>query len=219
MKRVFLLVLTAAMVLCLFGCGKAELPKEGPVGTTLKSDMVEVTLTDFGFAEEGVSIDEEKPDVFCKPIPFPYALTGNELMDNFTLQTSQRTYVRATEEKCVAYLEYTVKITADEMVKQSVGLPCIHFNDAEHYTLNAISGLSLADYFPEQFDGVYYSSSSGGDSWKGMNMFWAPDTEYLCRGVAKIPVEVESNTDAPLTVSFSLPNSDGSDETYTFTIR
>lgn len=207
------------MVLCLFGCGKAELPKEGPVGTTLKSDMVEVTLTDFGFAEEGVSIDEEKPDIFCKPIPFPYALTGNELMDNFTLQASQSTYVRATEEKCVVYLEYTVKITADETVTQSVGMPQIHFNDAEHYTLNAISGLSLADYFPEQFDGVYYSSSSGGDSWKGMNMFWEPDTEYLCRGVAKIPVEVESNTDAPLTVSFSLPNSDGSNETYTFTIR
>ena len=214
-----MLVLTAAMVLCLFGCGKAELPKEGPVGTTLKSDMVEVTLTDFGFAEEGVSIDEEKPDIFCKPIPFPYALTGNELMDNFTLQASQSTYVRATEEKCVVYLEYTVKITADEMVKQGVGMPSIHFNDAEHYRLNAISGLHLADYFPEQPDGVYYASSSGGDSWKGMNMFWDPDTEYLCRGVAKIPVEVESNTDAPLTVSFSLPNSDGSDETYTFTIR
>ena len=219
MKRVFLLVLTAAMVLCLFGCGKAELPKEGPVGTTLKSDMVEVTLTDFGFAEEGVSIDEEKPDIFCKPIPFPYALTGNEMMDALTLQLSQRTYVRATEEKCVVYLEYTVKITADEMLKEGVGLPFIHFNDAKHYRLNAISGLQLSDDFPEQFDGVYYSSSSGGDSWKGMNMFWEPDTEYLCRGVAKIPVEVESNTDAPLTVSFSLPNSDGTSESYTFMIR
>lgn len=219
MKRVFLLVLTAAMVLCLFGCGKAELPKEGPVGATLKSDMVEVTLTDFGFAEEGVSIDEEKPDIFCKPIPFPYALTGNEKMDALTLHLSQRTYVRATEEKCVVYLEYTVKITADEMVKQSVGLPCIHFNDAEHYSLNAISGEVLADYFPEQFDGAYYARSSGGSIWKSMNMFWEPDTEYLCRGVAKIPVEVESNTDAPLTVSFSLPNSDGTSESYTFMIR
>ena len=219
MKRVFLLVLTAAMVLCLFGCGKAELPKEGPVGATLKSDMVEVTLTDFGFAEEGVSIDEEKPDILCKPIPFPYALTGNEKMDALTLHLSQRTYVRATEEKCVAYLEYTVKITADEMVKQSVGLPSIHFNDAEHYSLNAISAEVLADYFPEQFDGAYYTSSSGGSSWKGMNMFWEPDTEYLCRGVAKIPVEVESNTDAPLTVSFSLPNSDGTSESYTFMSR
>ena len=219
MKRAFLLVLTAAMVLCLFGCGKAELPKEGPVGATLKSDMVEVTLTDFGFAEEGVSIDEEKPDIFCKPIPFPYALTGNEKMDALTLHLSQRTYVRATEEKCVVYLEYTVKITADEMVKQSVGLPCIHFNDAEHYSLNAISGEVLADYFPEQFDGAYYARSSGGSIWKSMNMFWEPDTEYLCRGVAKIPVEVESNTDAPLTVSFSLPNSDGTSESYTFMIR
>ena len=219
MKRVFLLVLTAAMVLCLFGCGKAELPKEGPVGTTLKSDMVEVTLTDFGFAEEGVSIDEEKPDIFCKPIPFPYALTGNEKMDALTLHLSQRTYVRATEEKCVVYLEYTVKITADEMLKEGVGLPFIHFNDAEHYRLNAISGELLADYFPEQFDGAYYARSSGGSIWKSMNMFWEPDTEYLCRGVAKIPVEVESNTDAPLTVSFSLPKSDGTSESYTFMIR
>lgn len=218
MKRVFLLVLTAAMVLCLFGCGKEELPKEGPVGTTLKSDMVEVTLTEFGFAEEGVSIDEEQPDVFCKPIPFPYALTGNEMMDNLTLQLSQSTYVRATEEKCVVYLEYTVKITADEMVKQSVGMPCIHFNDSESYNLNAISGEALADYFNGQYDGVYYASSSG-DSWSSMNMFWAPDTEYLCRGVAKIPVEVEQNADAPLTVTFSLPNSDGTTESYTFIIR
>lgn len=233
MKRVFLLVLTAAMVLCLFGCGKAELPKEAKLGETLKTDLVEVTLTDFGFAEEGVSIDEEKPDVFCKPIPFPYALTGNESMDNFTLRASQSTYVRATEEKCVVYLEYTVKITADETVTQAVGMPQIHFNDAEHYTLNATFGAQLSDDFNDldalfgaqpsgrfnkQYDGVYYSSSSG-DSWSSMNMFWAPDTEYLCRGVAKIPVEVESNTDAPLTVSFSLPNSDGSNETYTFTIR
>lgn len=218
MKRILLLVVAAAMVLCLFGCGKTELPKEAKLGETLKTDLVEVTLTDFGFAEEGVSIDEEQPDILCKPIPFPYQITGNEMMDNLTLQLSQSTYVRATEEKCVVYLEYTVKITADEMVTQSVGMPYIDFNDAEHYTLNAISGVALSDYFNEQYDGVYYASSSG-DNWSSMNMFWAPDTEYLCRGVAKIPVEVESNTDAPLTVSFSLPNSDGTSESYSFIIR
>lgn len=218
MKRILLLVVAAAMVLCLFGCGKKELPKEAKLGETLKTDLVEVTLIDFGFAEEGVCIDEEQPDILCKPIPFPYQLTGNEAMDNLTLQYAQGTYVRATEEKCVVYLEYTVKITADETLTQSVGMPSIHFNDAEHYTLNAISGVALSDNFNEQYDGVYYASSSG-DSWSSMNMFWAPDTEYLCRGVAKIPVEVESNTDAPLTVSFSLPNSDGTSESYTFIIR
>ena len=219
MKRAFLLVLAAAMVLCLLGCGKTELPREAKLGETLKTDLVEVTLTDFGFAEEGVSIDEEKPDVFCKPIPCPYQLTGNEMMDNMTLQFSQGTYVRKTEEKCVVYLEYTVKITADEMAPALVGMPQIHFNDAEHYMLNGVSGSQLSDYFIEQqHDGVYYSSSSG-DSWNSMNMCWVPDTEYLCRGVAKIPVEVESNTDASLTVSFSLPNSDGTTESYTFIIR
>ena len=218
MKRVFLLVLAAAMVLCLFGCGKTELPKEAKLGETLKTDLVEVTLTDFGFAEEGVSIDEEQPDILCKPIPFPYQLTGNETMDNLTLELSQGTYVRKTEEKCVVYLEYTVKINAKEMLTQSVGMPHIHFNGSEGYNLNAISGISLADYFNGQYDGVYYSSSSG-DSWSSMNMFWAPDTEYLCRGVAKIPVEVERNTGASLTVSFSLPNSDGTTESYTFIIR
>lgn len=224
MKRVFLLALAAAMVLCLFGCGKTELPKEAKLGETLKTDLVEVTLTDFGFAEEGVSIDEEKPDVFCKPIPFPYALTGNEEMDNLTLQLSHGTYVRKTEEKCVVYLEYTVKINAKEMLTQSVGMPQIHFNDAEHYVLNGVSGSQLSDFFilddffEQQYDGVYYASSSG-DSWESMNMCWVPDTEYLCRGVAKIPVEVESNTDASLTVSFGLPNSDGTTESYTFIIR
>lgn len=218
MKRVFLLALAAAMVLCLFGCGKAELPKEAKLGETLKTDLVEVTLTDFGFAEEGVSIDEEQPEVFCKPIPFPYQLTGNDSMDNLTLQLSQGTYIRKTEEKCVVYLEYTVKINDKEMLKQSVGMPHIYFNGSERYDLNAISGKALADYFNDQYDGVYYSSSSG-DSWSSMNMFWAPDTEYLCRGVAKIPVEVESNTDASLTVSFSLPNSDGTSESYSFIIR
>lgn len=216
MKRIFLLVLTAATVLCLCGCSK-ELPKEAKLGETLKTDLVEVTLTDFGFAEEGVSIDKEKPDILCKPIPFPYQPTGNDAMDNLTLQLSQSTYVRKTEEKCVIYLEYTVKINAKEMLKQSVGMPCIRFNDSEIYNLNAISGEALADYFNGQFDGVYYSSS--GDSWSSMNMFWAPDTEYLCRGVATIPVEVENNTDAPLTVSFNLPNSDGTTESYTFIIR
>lgn len=216
MKRVIAIVLTAVMVMCLFGCGK-ELPKEGEIGVTLKSDLVEITLTEFGFAEEGVSIDEEKPDILGKPVPFPYQLTGNEAMDNLTLQLSQGTYVRKTDEKCVVYLEYTVKITADETVRQSVGMPTIRFNETESYNLNAISGKALADYFNEQYDGVYYTHN--GDTWSAMRMFWAAGEEYLCRGVAKIPVEVQQDTDAPLTVIFSLPNSDGSNESYTFIIR
>ena len=217
MKRVFLLALAAAMVLCLFGCGKTELPKEAKLGETLKTDLVEVTLTDFGFAEEGVSIDEEQPDILGRPVPFPYQLTGNDAMDSLTLHLSQGTYVRKTEEKCVVYLEYTVKILSEETLKQSVGMPHIHFNGNERYDLNAISGTALADYFNGQFDGVYYSKS--GESWDTMNMFWFPDTEYLCRGVARIPVEVENNTDASLTVSFGLPNSEGATESYTFIIR
>lgn len=221
MKRLFAAILAAAAVFSLLGCVKVdrpwkEEPKEGPVGTTLKSDMVEVTLTAFGFAEEGVSIDEEQPDVFCKPVPFPYQLTGNEMMDNLTLQLSQSTYVRATEAKCVAYLEFTVKITSEEMLKQGV-MPTILFNGTDEYTLNAISGEALADYFNGQYDGAYFRQD--GDNWESMPMFWSTGAEYVCRGVAKIPVEVEQNTDAPLTVSFSLPSSDGTSEAYTFIIR
>lgn len=216
MKRVFVMVLAAVMVLGLFGCGKEALPKEGKIGDTLKSDLVEVTLVDFGFAEEGVMIDKEQPETFCKPAAFPYAMTGNEMMDNLTLQLSQSTYVRATEEKCVVYLEFAVKITSKEMLKQSV-MPNIQFNDSEVYTLNALSGEMLADYFNEQYDGAHFRQD--GDSWEGMPMFWSPETEYVCRGVAKIPMEVKENTDAPLTVSFGLPNSDGTNEFYTFVIR
>lgn len=216
MKRIVTFAMAVLLTLCLFGCGKEELPTEGTIGDTLKTDMVEVTLVNFGFAEEGVSIDKEQPDIFCTPAAFPYAMTGNEMMDNLTLQLSQSTYVRATEEKCVAYLEFNVKITSEEMVKQGV-MPNIGFNDSENYTLNAISGEMLADYFNGEYDGAHFRRD--GDSWESMPMFWPADGEYVCRGVAKLPVEVEQNTDAPLTVSFVLPMSDGTGQTVTFTIR
>lgn len=216
MKKIIALALAAVMLLCLAGCGKKELPKDGTIGDTLKTDMVEITLTNFGFAEEGVSIDKEQPDILGTPIPFPYQLTGNETYDNLTLQLSQGTYVRVTDTQCVAYLEYTVKITADDMQAQGV-VPVIRFNDSESYSLNGISGEVLADYFNGEYDGVYYAKT--GDSWKSMYMFWSPGEEYLCRGVARIPLEVEENTDAPLTVRFYLPCSDGTYESLTFTIR
>ena len=215
MKRVFAFALAAMMALCLFGCGKEVLPTEGVVGDTLKSDMVEVTLTKFGFAEEGVTIDEEGDvELFCTPVPFPYQITGDEMMDNLTLQLSQSLYVRKTEAKCVPYLEFTVKITGEEMVKQSV-MPVVHFGDTT-YSCNAINATMLADYFNGQHDGAYYVKGANG--WSGMNMFWAAGEEFTCRAVLKIPAEVEQNTDTPLTVTFGVPGSEGS-VTLTYTIR
>ena len=215
MKRVFTFVLAAMMVMTMFGCGKQELPTEGVVGDTLKSDMVEVTLTKFGFAEEGVTVDEEGDmELFCTPIPFPYQLTGNEMMDNLTLQLSQNLYVRKTEAKCVPYLEFTVKITSEEMVKQSV-MPIVHFGDSS-YSCNGISATVLADYFNGQYDGAYFAK--GAQKWNGMPTFWSAGEEYTCRAVLKIPAEVEQNTDTPLTVTFGVPGSEGA-VTLTYTIR
>ena len=215
MKRVFVLFLAAMMALSLFGCGKA-LPTEAKLGETLKSDLVEVTLTDFGFAEEGVSVDEEKPDILGTPVPFPYALTGNEVMDNLTLQLSESKYIRKTEAQSVVYLEYTVKVHAKETVTQSI-TPFIRFNDSEGYNLTGVSPVAMSSIMPDPAEGV--TCRQDGDGWEYMPLFWAPDGEYLCRGVAKVSAEVEQNTDAPLTVSFSLPNSDGTTESYTFIIR
>ena len=200
----------------LFGCGKEELPTEGVVGDTLKTDMVEITLTKFGFAEEGVTIDEEgEAEIFCTPIPFPYQITGNEMMDNLTLQLSQGVYVRKTEEKCVPYAEFTVKITGEEMVKQSID-PSVHFGEAT-YNCNAISGKALSDYFNGQYDGA--SFVRGSNSWSALNMFWSAGEEYTCRAVLKIPAEVEQDTATPLTVVFSVPSSEGGNVALTYTIR
>ena len=215
MKRVLIFVLAAVMMFCLFGCGKEVPPADGVVGDTLKTEKVEVTLTKFGFAEEGVTIDEEGDmELFCTPVPFPYQLTGNEMMDSLTLQLSQSLYVRKTEEKCVPYLEFTVKITGDEMVKQSI-MPVIHFGDKE-YMCNAINATMLADYFDGKNDGAYYTKGANG--WSGMNMFWSAGEEYICRAVLKVPAEVEQNTDTPLTVVFSVPGADGN-VALTYTIR
>lgn len=215
MKRAFAFVLAAMMALCLFGCGKEELPTEGVVGDSLKTDMVEVTLTKFGFAEEGVTIDKDgDAELFCTPIPFPYQITGNEMMDNLTLQLSQSVYVRKTEEKCVPYLEFTIKILGEDMPKQTI-MPCIKMGEAS-YSFNAIGGEALADYFNGQYDGVSYVKM--GDNWNAMNFFWTTGEEYLGRAVAKIPAEVEQSSD-PLTVVFSVPQSDGTNVTLTYTIR
>ena len=215
MKKVFAIALAAMMVLCLFGCGKEVLPTEGVVGDTLKTEKVEITLTKFGFAEEGVTIDEEGDmELFCTPIPFPYQITGNEMMDNLTLQLSQGVYVRKTEEKCVPYAEFTVKITGDEMVKQSI-MPSVCFGD-KTYNCNAISGKALSDYFNGQFDGA--SFVRGANGWSALNMFWSAGEEYTCRAVLKIPAEVEQNTDTPLTVVFSVPGAEGN-VALTYTIR
>ena len=215
MKKIFACILLTAMVLCLFGCGKEALPTEGVVGDTLKTEKVEITLTKFGFAEEGVTIDEEgELDLFCTPIPFPYQITGNEMMDNLTLQLSQEVYVRKTEEKCVPYVEFTVKIVGDEMVKQTIG-PSVHFGD-KVFNCNAINATALADYFNGQYDGASYVKGSNG--WSAMNMFWSAGEEYTCRAVLKIPAEVEQNTDTPLTVVFSVPGAEGN-VALTYTIR
>lgn len=68
MKKALAIVMSTILALSLFGCGKSG-PTEGKLGDTLKTDVVEITLTGFGFAEEGVSIDEEQPASSAQPFP------------------------------------------------------------------------------------------------------------------------------------------------------
>ncbi len=216
MKRVFSLVLAAIMVFGLFGCGKANKEvKEVQLGGVLKNDMLELTFTEFGVAEEGVSIDEEG-EHFCKPIPFPYQLTGNEMMDNLTLTLSQETYVRPTEGTVVVYMEYVLKNTSEQIAK-IYSCPVIHYNNTDSYVLDGVSKLAMADYFNGMNDGVYFAQS--GDSWQARFNLYSAGSETVCRGVARVPAEVMSNTSAPLTVTFTLPRADETTDTYTVTIR
>lgn len=179
--------------------------------------MVEITLTGFGFAEEGVCIDEEKPDLFCTAIPFPYELSGNAQYDALILQVSSGTYVRKTTEKCVVYLEYTVKYSGEELEMNGACMPSILFDGTEKYHLNAVFALQMADMFEDQPDGAYYRRTS--DGWESRPLLWHGDSEDLFRGVARIPIAVEENVSAPLTVYFFAPNSKGEDVQLTFTIR
>lgn len=216
MKKALAIIMSTILALSLFGCGKS-LPTEGKLGDTLKTDVVEITLTGFGFAEEGVCIDEEKPDLFCTAIPFPYELSGNDEYDALILQVSSGTYVRKTTEKCVVYLEYTVKYSGEELEMQGACMPSILFDGTERYYLNAAFALQMADMFDNQPDGAYYRRTS--DGWENSPMLWHSDSEDLFRGVARIPIAVEENVSAPLTVYFDAPNSKGETVELTFTIR
>ena len=213
MKRVFAAALTAIMVLGLLGCGK--LPAEGVVGATLKTNMAEITLTKFGFAEEGITVDPDNYADFCTPMAFPYELTGDETADNHTLKLSEPVYVRKTAEKCVPYLEFKVKLDSTMMLQKGV-MPVLHFGE-ETYKCDAVSAEMLADDFGGQYDGVYYVQ--GTEDWNAIPLFWTQDVEYLCRAVLKLPAEVELDTGTPLTVTFALPQSDGTNAVLTYTIR
>lgn len=61
MKRVFTILTAAVLLLSLLGCGKPKYITEGKLGDTLKTDVAEVTLLNFGFAEEGVLVDPNAP--------------------------------------------------------------------------------------------------------------------------------------------------------------
>ena len=216
MKKALAIVMSTILALSLFGCGKSG-PTEGKLGDTLKTDVVEITLTGFGFAEEGVSIDEEQPDIFCTAIPFPYELSGNDQYDALILQLSGSKYVRKTTEKCVVYLEYTVKYSGEEVETKGICMPHILFDGTEKYHLNAVTALQMSDYFVDQPDGAYYRQTSYG--WESFNLLWSGNSEDLYRGVARIPIAVEENVSAPLTVYFNALNSKGETVQLTFTIR
>ena len=128
-------------------------------------------------------------------------------------------YIRRTEDKAVVYLEMNVKYYGKETLTQSVGMPIIVCSEDEKYMLLGLTALEMSMLFPQENrkDGVYYRQD--GDTWKGFPMFWPNDTDCICRGVARIPVEMEENTDAPLKIAFNLPTGEGENVRCTFTIR
>lgn len=219
MKRVFTILTAAVLLLSLFGCGKPKYITEGKLGDTLKTDVAEVTLLNFGFAEEGVLVDPNAPDIFCTPAPDPAVATGNAIYDSFMRDVTDRIYIRRTEDKAVVYLELNVKYYGKETLNQTVGMPVIVCSEDEEYILSGLDAFEMSMQFPQENrkDGVYYRQD--GDTWKGFPMFWPNGTDCLCRGAARIPVEMEENTDAPLKIACNLPTGEGESVRCTFTIR
>lgn len=219
MKRVFTILTAAVLLLSLFGCGKPKYITEGKLGDTLKTDVAEVTLLNFGFAEEGVLVDPNAPDIFCTPAPDPFEATGNPIYDNFIRDASELSYIRRTKDKAVVYLELNVKYYGKETLTQSVGMPVIVCSEDENYMLSGLNAFAMSMQCSQENrkDGVYYRQD--GDTWSGLPLFWANGDDCLCRGVARIPVEMEENTDAPLKIACILPTGEGENVRCTFTIR
>lgn len=219
MKRVFTILLATVLLLSLFGCGKPKYITEGKLGDTLKTDVAEVTLLNFGFAEEGVLVDPDAPDIFCTPASDPAVATGNAIYDNFMRDATELIYIRRTKDKALVYLELNVKYYGKETLTQSLGMPVIVCSEDEEYKLSGLDAFTMSRLCTQENrkDGVYYRQD--GDTWSGFPMFWPNDTDCLCRGVARIPVEMEENTDAPLKIAFNLPTGEGENVRCTFTIR
>lgn len=218
MKKIFALFLSMALCLSLCACGSSKVT-EAAMGEAVSSGVVEVTVSGFQFAEEGVHMPEEGED-FCVPAPFPYAMTGNDMMDNLTLSLSEEYYIRATEEKAVVWLEFTIKNTSDIAVSLT-GSPMLRSGDAA-YDMMALTpiqlGATMAAMMPTDFDGIFYAKQ--GEEWKtgGGILILSAQSETLCRAAVKVPVEMK-DSDTPITVTFSLPDKDDNVETYTVSLR
>ena len=199
MKRVWCLLLSAVLMLSLTACGEdntsidgdGEATTELSVGDTLTSDIIEFALTRVEFA------DQLKYASFSTGTPpdAEYMLPTDEPQSN-------NTFVADDGYTMLSY-SYTLKYTGKEEIEVDTNMGITaDYNDG--YTFEVWSDAYMwGDYI----------SIDGDTKLKPL------DPQGEGRGCMKVPDEVADNTDAPLKITVSIPNADGSTVDAVYTIR
>ena len=195
MKKLLALMLSAAFMVSLAACGggDTEASEELSISDTITTDIMEFTLTRVEFADRlkyAQFISGQTPDQeYLLPIDEPQTNTSY-------------TFEADNGYKLLSY-SYTLNYTGKEEieVEAAMGISAVY---DDGYTFEIASDAYLwSDYI----------------SIDGTTILHPLDPQGEGRGYMRVPSEVESNTAAPLKITVSIPNGDGSTVDAVYTIR
>mgnify|MGYP002541620729 FL=1 len=195
MKKLLALTLSAVFMVSLVACGSGdtETPEELSVGDTITTDIMEFTLTRVEFADRlkyAQFVSGQTPDQeYLLPIDEPQTNTS------YTFEADDGY-------KLLSY-SYTLNYTGKEEieVETAMGISAVY---DDGYTFE----IATDAYLWSDFISI-----------DGTTILHPLDPQGEGRGYMKVPSEVESNTAAPLKITVSIPNGDGSTVDAVYTIR
>ena len=194
MRKTLARFLTVALMLSLAACGgETETSEELSIGDTITTDILEFTLNRAEFADRlkyAQFVSGQTPDQeYLLPIDEP--------------QTNTPYTFEADEGYKLLSYSYSLNYTGKEEieVETAMGISAVY---DDGYTFEISTDAYLwSDYISIDGTTILYPLDPPGEG----------------RGYMKVPSEVESNTAAPLKITVSIPNGDGSTIDAVYIIR
>lgn len=199
-----------ALVVCLTGCGSSPQVQTYSVGDTVETDVAELTLDSASLSiaisdslTTGANAPSPIEQDFGLPVEYDSSAFGQDAADK------GHTFV------CVTYTVKNLDRT-DKIIGSSRYLASVEYNGEEYESVfegvsSAINTRYALAYNNDT--GHFYTYTD-----RTRSNVVAPDETETIRAIVDIPVEIE-NLASPFKVTFSLPESNGESQAFTFSVN